>query len=229
MTITLNHSVNSNVSILDGGSAPTSAALGNITFAPVGTVSGDQSPIANPQLSIDELVAYLEMRLDNINDKIRGFMTAADKNNALTRGAGQLQSSLGSIGPNSTPSDLNSAANEIDKLLAAGAGSADLSDAQRQQLSSLSQQLKDRANALSQPSISIFLDGPGAGTALAASCSGMNTTLTTIVSESSHTDQANLANIQNLVSQMGQATNLVSNMVAAFNEGFKSIISNTRS
>lgn len=186
-------------------------------------------------MSIDELVAYLEVRLGRINQSIRERMDDANTNNNLTKKASQLQSTLGKIGPDATPEQLTAAANEIDQMLEASAGSTDISDTQRQQLAGLSQSMKDQAaappvkNDGSLQAQAEALAAHAKASAISENAKGMKETLGSIVSSSSHTDQANLANIQSLVSQMGQATNLVSNMIAAFNEGMKSIISNTRS
>jgi len=183
-------------------------------------------------LTIDELIIYLESRLNKINDTIRDQMTKASSNNELTRQAGQLQTTLTKIGKEASPKDLDAAAVEIDQMLKSAAGSSDVSDVQRQQLMDLSQSLKARAAELRDPGPHGAVEGISSMVREANMVSAVTAAkemMSTVVTQTSHTDQANLARIQSLVSQMGQATNLVSNMIAAFNEGMKSIISNTRS
>jgi hypothetical protein len=177
-------------------------------------------------LSLDELLAYLETRMSALSGRARDKMAAGQNNVDALNKSNKLTNELAQIKAN-TSTDPDKAIQAIDELLAAHGNDGTLP-------SDLVASLKDlRAELVSvhehQQSGTVQVDATVTReTMLAAHIDAVSAQIKTQVDSMNRLDSMNLTELQSLMSQMSQASGLVSNMMASISESAKGVINNIR-
>jgi hypothetical protein len=168
------------------------------------TASGESMGL----MSCDELIAYLEQRLSALNGRIRDKMSLSNRNADAIAKMNQVTRELSGLGNGtSSAQDVKDA---LGALLEAHGKDGTLAPDQAKLLQSSLDAL-EAGDPLS----------PGQLQQLAAANNDQ-------VDALGRLDSLNLADLQMLVSQVSQATGLVSSMLASFNDSARSVISNMR-
>jgi hypothetical protein len=194
---------------------------------------GPNGPSGSPMalMSCDALLAYLETRLGALSDRIREKMDistnrgdAMAKMNRVSRELAALKAGTG---------DKPTAIKEIKELIEAHGTDGTMTKGQVEELNEVVAQM-EAADVADVPEFGTYGWSPSAAMVnlfIKQTADVSDTKLDSVIDSNNKqvdalgkTDGMALTELSMLVSQMSQATGLVSNMMASFNESTKSII-----
>jgi hypothetical protein len=180
-------------------------------FTPINTIQS--APIGSDGMpmelmSCDALLAYLEQRLGNLSGRIKDKMSISNRNADAIAGMNRLSQELTGLKNGTTSAD--QVLGSMQELLAAHGSDGTLTASQAKELNAACGQLE------------------GGGSLSAAQLDSLVAMNNNQADALGKLDSLNLIDLQSLVSQMSQATSMVSSMMASFNETAKGVISNMR-
>jgi hypothetical protein len=177
-------------------------------------------------LSVDDLLAYLESRLSALSGRARDKMFAGQNNVDALNKSNKLTNELNVIRTN-TSADPKKAIEAIDALLAAHEKDGTLSS----DLVAALKDLKTELQSVHEGQQSGTYDTANVLVPEARLCGHIDQVtaqLKTQVEAMNRLDSMNLTELQSLMSQMSQASGLVTNMMSSIHESAKGVINNIR-
>jgi len=159
-------------------------------------------------MSCDALLAYLEQRLGNLSGRIKDKMNISNRNADAISDMNRLSQELAGLKNGTTSAD--QVMGSMQDLLASHGADGTLTAAQVKDLNTACAQLQ------------------GGGTLSAAQLDSLAAMNNNQADALGKLDSLNLIDLQSLVSQMSQATSMVSGMMASINETARGVISNMR-
>jgi hypothetical protein len=159
-------------------------------------------------MSCDALLAYLEQRLGQLSGRIKDKMNLSNKNADAIADMNRLSQELGGLQNGTTSAD--KVLGSMQELIASHGADGTLTASQVSDLNAACAQLQN---------------GGSLGPAQLDSLVALNNNQADALGK---LDSLNLIDLQSLVSQMSQATSMVSSMMASINETARGVIANMR-
>jgi len=175
-------------------------------------------------LSADDLLVYLESRLSALSGRARDKMSAGQNNVDALNKSNKLTNELAVIKADAT-TDPSKAIEAIDALLAAHENDGTLSGdlvAELKDLKVEMQSVHEGQQSGTYDTCSVL--APEA--TLCSHIDQVTAQLKSQVEAMNRLDSMNLTELQSLMSQMSQASGLVTNMMSSINESAKGVINN---